>query len=91
MALYRTKIPAPPSSISDPALRRWCGQVADFINGLPTFSTFSALTPNSLVTGAGGDMALNLGSASTDSRVWLKGGSPDVVSTSGWVVLRTLS
>ena len=90
MAIYRTRVPAPPSSVTG-ALRQWCESVAQRLNSMPTWSAFSAATPNSLVTGAAGDIAVNLGSASTDSRVWLKGGSPDVVSTTGWVVLRTLA
>lgn len=90
MASYPRKIPAPPSGMTGP-LRDWMQAVATHLNGLPTISVFSGTSPNSAVTGVGGNIAVNIGSASTDSRVWVKGGSPDVPSMTGWVALRTLA
>lgn len=88
MASYPRKVPDPPSAVTG-EVRDWMRRVADHLNGLPTISVFSGLSPNSAVTGVGGNLAVNIGSASTDSRVWVKGGSPDVPSMTGWVVLRT--
>jgi len=72
-------------------VRDWMNAVADHLNGLPTISVFSGLSPNSAVTGVAGNLAVNIGSASTDSRLWVKGGSADVPSMTGWSVIRTLA
>lgn len=90
MASFPRKVPDPPSSVTGP-LALWMRAVADHLNGLPTLSVFSGLSPNSAVTGVGGNIAVNIGSASTDSRVWVKGGSATVPSKTGWTVLRTLA
>ena len=76
-----------PSSITG-ELRGWLSDVATMLNAQPFASVFSGTTPNSVVTGIAGDMAVNVGSASTDSRFWVKGGDPTVPSQLSWVVLR---
>ena len=76
-----------PSSITG-ELRGWLSDLATMVNNQPFASYFSGTTPNSLVTGVAGDMAVNIGSASTDSRFWVKGGDPVIPSQTSWVVLR---
>lgn len=80
----------PPSEIT--------GVVGDYLRDLwryiesqPQISTFSGTSPNSLVSGYPGDMTINLGSASTDTRAWLKGGGTRTWSNTGWVVIRISS
>ena len=90
MAIYRRRIPDPPSSMTGP-LAAWMQGLATYLNGQPVVSLFSGVTPNSVLTGMPGDLALNVGSASTDSRFWLKGGAGNTVSKTGWVVLRTMA
>lgn len=87
MPVYRRRVDDPPSSITGPT-RVWLQQVVDAINGMPRVSVFSGVSPNSVVTGMPGDVLVNLGSASTDSRVWVKGGGGVTVSNTGWVVVR---
>lgn len=68
----------------------WLLDLTQAVNSVPQLSYFSALTPNSLVTGLTGDVAINIGSASTDTRVWVLGGaSLSQLTTQGWVTLRT--
>ena len=75
-----------PSSITGP-VRRVLQDLADAVNGLPQFSFFSGTSPNSVLTGSAGAFAINVGSASTESRVWINT-STSAASTSGWVILR---
>ncbi len=80
-----------PSSITGD-LFFYLTEMAKAVNGVPQVSYFSAATPNSQVTGLTGDLAINLVSGSTDSRVWVLGGNNlSVLTTLGWVVLRTSS
>ncbi len=80
-----------PSSITGD-LFFYLTEMAKAVNGVPQVSYFSAATPNSTVTGLTGDLAINLVSGSTDSRVWVLGGNNlSVLTTLGWVVLRTSS
>ena len=83
----RDRLAQPPSGITGP-LATWLGDVFTLLNGMPRSSYFSGTTPNSVVTGIAGDMAINIGSASTDSRFWVKGGDPVIPSQTSWVVLR---
>ena len=86
---YRQRIRTVPSSVTGD-LYFWLSDLALTVNGIPQVSYFSAPTPNSVVTGLTGDLAVNLGSGSTDSRVWVLGGnSLSVLTQFGWVVLRT--
>lgn len=85
----RTNVPLPPSSVTG-SLGDWCLAVSRYLNSQPVISIFSGSnTPNSSLTGLAGDLAVNLQSGSTDSRLWVKGGSPDTPSKTGWVPLRT--
>lgn len=83
-------LPMPPSDVTG-SLGRYLTQVARAVNRMPVVSYFSGLTPNSAVTGLPGDLAINLGSASTSSRVWVKGGSSSAsLSRVGWACVRVL-
>ena len=81
-------LPAPPSSITGP-LGDYLHRIWRAFDDLPTLSYFIGTSPNSTLTGVPGDLAVNVGSASTDTRVWLKGGATRTPSTTGWVTLRT--
>lgn len=86
---YRSRLRQPPSSVTGD-LYLWLQEVTKAVNSVPQLSYFSGTNPNSLVTGLSGDIAINLGSASTDTRVWVLGGSNlGVLTTQGWVALRT--
>jgi hypothetical protein len=64
--------------------------IARYLNSQPQISIFTgANTPNSTLTGLAGDIAVNLQSGSTDTRAWIKGGSPTTPSKTGWITLRT--
>lgn len=84
----RERVSLPPSAITG-ALGDYLLQIAEAINRVPVVSYFSGTTPNSVVTGLAGDLAINLCSASTDTRAWIKGGSQSVPSRTNWVTLRT--
>lgn len=84
----RNNVPLPPSSLTG-ELGDYLSKVARYINSQPTFSFFSGTTPNSNITGLAGDLAVNVGSASTDTRLWVKGGSPASPTKTGWVTIRT--
>ena len=84
----RDRLAPPPSSVTGP-LGTWLNDVFTLLNSMPRSSYFTGTTPNSLVTGVAGDVAVNVGSASTDTRIWVKGGSPITPNQTGWVTLRT--
>lgn len=81
----------PPSSITG-ALGQWLRDVHTLLEAQPNFSlvSFAATeTPNSRVTGRSGDFCVNIGSASTDSRVWVLGGaSVSALTDQGWRLVR---
>ena len=84
---YQPKINFPPPT-GNPALDQWLNQVAQTINGTPRLSWFSGTTPNSSHTGTPGDLAINLASGSSTTRLWLMGGNPtSLSSTKGWVTV----
>lgn len=86
---FRNRVPAPPSALTGD-LGIWARQVTTALNSMPWMSYFSGTNPNSNVSGFAGDFAVNVGSASTDSRIWVLGGnSLSVTTNQGWVVLRT--
>ena len=89
MPTFRQRVPAPPSSITGP-LRNYLEQIAAVLNSQPVFSTFSGLTPNSRVSGLPGDITVNIGSTSTTSRIWVKGGAANTMDTANWAVVRVL-
>lgn len=83
------KLRLPPSSITG-EMGQWCMELWRVINRTPTMSYFSATTPNSAVTGFSGDLAMNVASGSTDTRLWIMGGNSLSASTNkGWVTLHT--
>lgn len=89
MPIFRRKIADPPSTITGP-LRVYLQQMADQFNNSPTFSYFSGLSPiASAVTGVAGDLAFNLGSASTQTRLWENTGLTP--NTTNWVAVRILA
>ena len=82
------RFPDPPSAFTGAALD-YMRKVADTLRNMPSWSYGSVTTPNSLITGIKGDFFVNLGSASTWSRVWTKTGPDDgSASTVSWVVVR---
>lgn len=84
------RFPDPPSAFTGPALD-YLRQVAAAIRNQPSWSYGSVANPNSVITGVKGDWFINVGSASTWSRVWTKTG-PDngSASTVSWVLLRVI-
>lgn len=88
MANRPEKVRNVPSSITG-ELGQYLEEMRRAINRAPTMSYFSGTTPNSNVTGLAGDLAVNVGSASTDTRLWIKGGSTAVPGMTNWVTLRT--
>lgn len=81
---FRRRVSDPPSSITG-IMARYLGEIATALNNIPVISYFSGTTPNSTVSGYAGDIAINLTSTSTNSRVWVLGGSPSAVTNQGWV------
>lgn len=84
----RDRLPPPPSSVTGP-LYDWMASVVRTINNMPTLSYFSGQTPNSAVTGFAGDLAINIGSASTVTRAWINTASTATAGQTGWVTLAT--
>lgn len=63
------KFPQPPSQFTGPAFQ-FLGQVTKQFMGQPTFSYFTGTTPNGLVQGFAGDVAISLDSTTT-ARWWI--------------------
>ena len=84
---HRDRLPMPPSTLTGELLV-WLFHLWRTVNDIPNISHFSGTTPNSAVTGVAGDLTINIGSASTDSRLWVKSGAADTPSTTGWRVVR---
>lgn len=59
-------------------------ELARAINDIPQLSAFSGSSPNGVVTGYPGDLTVNLTSANSDVRLYMKGGSIRVASNTGW-------
>lgn len=76
---FPRRLGRPPSTITGP-LQRYVQDIADSMNELPRFSTFSFNTPESNVTAQAPTLGMN--EASGYSRVWAK-----VVGSgnTGWV------
>lgn len=85
MADFR-RIPSPPSGITG-ELGVWLRDVARAINDIPQLSGFSGSTPNGVVSGYPGDLLVNLTSATSDLRLYQKGGSTRVPNKTGWVLV----
>lgn len=77
-----------PSSITGPVgnlLRLWERQ----LNAEAYLSRFSAANPNtSGLTGIPGNLAVNVGSASSWTRLWIMGGSVSSIETNTWQMVR---
>ena len=84
------RIPEPPSAVTG-ALRVYLMDLVRTLNtSVPACSYFSGATPESVVTGVAGDFAIQVGSASTNTRIWTKAGSPTVASTTSWMKMAVL-
>ena len=85
-------VPLPPSSITG-ALGEWLRDLSNILNSkVARASYFSGTSPNSITTALPGYLAINMSpSQSTDSRVWVHGGTGITPTTTGWVTLRTLA
>jgi hypothetical protein len=85
----RERIGLPPSDVTGP-LGAWLRDVYRALNQIPNASYISVDNPNtSGFTGYPGDLAVNVVSGSTVSRIWVMGGAS--VSTNSWAVVRTAS
>lgn len=83
-------VPDPPSTVTGP-LGDWMREVVQILNAkVARASYFSGTSPNSSATALPGYLAINMSpSQSTDSRVWVHGGTGTTPTSTGWVVLRT--
>ena len=70
----------------------WLNELHQFIEAQPRISVASfGATPNSAVTGLPGDLCVNIGSASTTSRLWVLGGAArSALTNQGWALVRML-
>ena len=83
------RIPPVPVSITGD-IAAYLKQVVRILNAEAYISKFSGTNPNtSNVTGIPGNLVVNVGSASTWTRLWVMGGSIQSISTTGWQMLRT--
>lgn len=82
------RLPSIPSNLTGQlatVLRLWERQ----LNSEAFISKFSAANPNtSGLTGIPGNLAMNVGSASTWTRLWVMGGSVASIDTNGWQMVR---
>jgi len=85
-------IPPVPSAFTG-GQRIWLEEVVKAINAMPVFSFFSAVSPESVVTGVSGNFAVNPFSATTAGLFFVKWGSATVESKVSWakISLSTVS
>ena len=84
----RLRIPQVPSQISG-IIGTYLKEVVRQLNQEGFISLFSAANPNtSGFTGIPGSLALNIGSASSWTRLWMMGGSVASIATNGWQIFR---
>jgi hypothetical protein len=82
------RLPPVPSSITG-EVARYLGQIVRQLNGEGYISLFSGANPNtSGFTGLPGQLLMNIGSASTNTRIWGMGGSVASIDTNNWFALR---
>jgi hypothetical protein len=82
------RIPQPPSNLTGP-IAEWCRAVARQLNQEGYISKFSGADPNtSGFTGIPGNLIVNVGSASTSTRLWVLAGSTASIDTNNWKPLR---
>lgn len=83
------RIPQPPIGLQDPVMYQYLTTVARILNAEAYISKFSAANPNtSGLTGIPGNLAVNVGSGSTWTRLWMMGGGPASTSTNSWQMFR---
>jgi hypothetical protein len=81
----------PPPSGFTGQQRRWLELVQAALNATPVFSWGSFATPNSNVSGVLSDFFINTGSASTETRLFMKvGPASGTVSNISWATVRIL-
>lgn len=85
---FQPRIQMPPPT-GNQQFDEWARNFAISHNNQPRMSWFSGTTPNSVVTGTVGDLAVNLASGSTVTRIWIMGGAPSYVTNKGWVTIAT--
>ncbi len=73
--------------------RVFLSEVVAALNALPTFSFFSAVSPESVLTGVAGNVAINPFSLTTAGLLFVKWGSATAPSKVSWtkVSLSTIS
>lgn len=80
--MSRYAFPKPPSSISA-ELASYLYAIKARLDSIPTVSYFSGNFPSTL-TGLAGDLAINVGSASNVSRVFIHYGSASIPDRTSW-------
>lgn len=81
-------VPNPPSSITGDLLP-WMNAVASYLNSLPNISVTSYNGgPNSHLTGAPGDLCINVVSSAQTKRLYIK---EQTSGTTGWVSVATIA
>lgn len=79
------RIPEVPWGIKDPKVHEWMVQVARQLNSEAFISKFSGTDPNtSGITGIPGNLVVNVGSASSNTRMWQMAGSVASIATNTW-------
>ena len=82
------RLPPVPASITGP-LADYLRSCVRILNAEAYISKFSGTDPNlSNVTGIPGNLVVNVGSASTWTRMWQMSGSIQSISTTGWKMMR---
>jgi hypothetical protein len=80
----RERLRLPPSQITG-ELGSYLQDVWKALNAIPSMSMFSGVNPTSSnVTGVAGNIAVNVGSASNTSRLWVKFGSASIPDKASW-------
>lgn len=84
------RLPPVPQAISSPrVLHDYLVTIVGILNAEGYISKFSAADPNtSGLTGLPGNLAVNVGSASTWTRLWVMGGGAASLDTNGWQMVR---
>lgn len=80
-------LPPPPSTLTGP-LGDYLQVLWKTVYAIPNMSYFSGSNdPNGNLNGVPGDLGVYIGVTSTNSRLWVKGGSIRQASTSGWTTV----
>jgi hypothetical protein len=82
------RLPQVPSTITG-EIARYLGLVVKQLNGEAYISKFSGSAASlSAITGIPGDLVMNVGSASTATRLWIHKGSTASADTINWSSVR---